>query len=109
MGEPEVKVKIGLEIHGYLSLESRRKLFCNCLIDQDAEPNTTICPRCTGQPGSKPMLPNREAIEKIIAIGLLFGCTINTRMLFQRKHYSWPDLPNGYQKTISGSYGLPSA
>jgi len=27
--------------------------------------------------------------------------------LFQRKHYSWPDLPAGFQKTISGSYSNP--
>ena len=102
-------VKIGLEIHGYLSLENNRKLFCDCSLDPDAAPNSTICPVCTGQPGSKPFAPNSEAIEKIIAIGLLFGASINQEMLFQRKHYSWPDLPAGYQKTMSGSYGKPSA
>jgi len=103
-------IKIGLEIHGYLS--TKEKLFCNCkavrhAAKQDIKPNTFICPICTGQPGCKPMLPNEEAIKKIIQIGLILGCKINEKFAFQRKHYSWPDLPKGYQDTISGAYSIP--
>lgn len=98
-----VKIKCGLEIHTYLKLANNTKLFCNCLASE-AEPNTNICPICTAQPGSKPELPNKEAIQKTIAIGLILGCRINEMVLFQRKHYSWPDLPSGYQRTMSGSY-----
>ncbi|MBW3011295.1 Asp-tRNA(Asn)/Glu-tRNA(Gln) amidotransferase subunit GatB [Candidatus Woesearchaeota archaeon] len=102
-----VEVKIGLEIHGYLKMnESKKKLFCDCDIGGE-KPNTKICPVCTGQPGNKPMLPNEEAVKKIVACGLMLGCKINNRLLFQRKHYSYPDLPNGYQKTISGAYSHP--
>ncbi|MBI2550301.1 Asp-tRNA(Asn)/Glu-tRNA(Gln) amidotransferase subunit GatB [Candidatus Woesearchaeota archaeon] len=102
------KIMIGLEVHGYLNMaESRAKLFCNCAINATAEPNTTICPVCTGQPGSKPMLPNREAIDKIVAIAAMLDCRINERLIFQRKHYSWPDMPTGYQRTMSGSYSVP--
>ncbi len=100
-------VKIGLEIHGYLNMENATKLFCDDKIDLEARPNTNICPRCTGMPGSKPMLPNEEAVEKIIAIASMLDCSINKRLLFQRKHYSWPDLPNGFQRTISGTYSIP--
>jgi aspartyl-tRNA(Asn)/glutamyl-tRNA(Gln) amidotransferase subunit B len=101
------KIKVGLEIHGYLNMEiMKQKLFCECSVS-DSKPNTNVCPICTGQPGNKPMLPNKEAIDKSIAIGLMLGCKINPRLLFQRKHYSWPDLPNGYQKTMSGSYATP--
>ena len=100
-------IKVGLEIHGYLNITNRSKLFCNCKIEKDAEPNTNICPTCTSQPGSKPMAPNKEALDKIIAIGLMLDCKINQKLLFQRKHYSWPDLPSGYQRTISGSYATP--
>ncbi|MFC1728368.1 Asp-tRNA(Asn)/Glu-tRNA(Gln) amidotransferase subunit GatB [Nanoarchaeota archaeon] len=101
------KVKVGLEIHGYLNMENaKQKLFCECSVS-DSVPNTNVCPICTGQPGNKPMLPNKEAIDKSIAIGLMLGCNINPKLLFQRKHYSWPDLPNGYQKTMSGSYATP--
>ncbi|MGC9309352.1 MAG: Asp-tRNA(Asn)/Glu-tRNA(Gln) amidotransferase subunit GatB [Candidatus Nanoarchaeia archaeon] len=99
------QVKIGLEIHGYL--DTKEKLFCMCrAVGEDNEkPNSRICPICTGQPGSKPMLPNEEAIKKIIQIGLVLGCKINTKPLtWYRKHYSWPDLPKGYQNTISGAH-----
>ena len=98
-----VKIKCGLEIHTYLKLDNNRKLFCNC-IATEAEPNTNICPICTAQPGSKPQRPNKEALQKTIAIGLILGCRINELVLFQRKHYNWPDLPSGYQRTMSGSY-----
>jgi aspartyl-tRNA(Asn)/glutamyl-tRNA(Gln) amidotransferase subunit B len=106
-------LKIGLEIHGYLI--TKEKLFCNCKNahkNKEAKPNTFICPTCTGQPGSKPMLPNEEAIKKLIQIGLMLNCKINTindkkPLIWWRKHYSWPDLPKGYQNTISGTYATP--
>lgn len=53
------------------------------------------------------MLPNREALRSIVAVAAMLGCSINSRLVFQRKHYSWPDLPSGYQRTISGSYSFP--
>jgi aspartyl-tRNA(Asn)/glutamyl-tRNA(Gln) amidotransferase subunit B len=106
-------VKIGLEIHGYL--QTKEKLFCRCRAIRHAakkqiKPNTLICPVCTGQPGAKPMLPNSEAIKKIIQIGLMLNCKINTKQLvWNRKHYDWPDLPKGYQETVSGAYSIPIA
>ncbi len=100
------KFKVGLEIHGYINVENSTKLFCDCALG-DAAPNTNICPVCTGQPGSKPMAPNREAFDKVVAISEMLGCSTSSRLLFQRKHYDWPDLPAGYQRTISGSYSSP--
>jgi len=100
------KIKCGLEIHTYIKVDNNTKLFCECKLS-DAEPNTNICPVCTAQPGCKPMLPNKEAVEKSVKIALMLQCKINNILLFQRKHYSWPDLPAGYQRTISGSYALP--
>ena len=103
-----VEAKIGLEVHGYLDMiDTGSKLFCNCSIDENASPNTNICPICTGQPGCKPMLPNKEAISKIIAIAKMLNCRINSNLLFQRKHYNWPDMPVGFQKTMSGSFAVP--
>ena len=102
------KIKIGLEIHGYLN--TKEKLFCKCKAihgSKFAKPNTNICPICTGQPGSKPMLPNNEAINKTIQISLILNCKINKSLIWQRKHYSWPDLPKGFQNTISGPYATP--
>jgi len=102
------KVKIGLEIHGYLS--TKEKLFCTCSADyKNAILNTNICPICTGQPGAKPMAPNKEALNKVIAISQMLGCKINPKVFWQRKHYDWPDMPKGYQNTISGAHCMPVA
>lgn len=109
------KVMIGLEIHGYI--ETEEKLFCNCYNFHDMkkiEPNTNICPICTGQPGTKPMLPNASAVNKILQISLMLNCKPNlienkNPLIFQRKHYDWPDMPTGYQRTISGAYSIPVA
>ena len=101
--------KIGLEIHGYLN--TKEKLFCTCRAEYGAKnsaPNTNICAICTGQPGSKPMLPNKEAINKAIQIALILGCKVNEKIIWQRKHYDWPDLPKGYQNTISGTHATPN-
>jgi len=103
-------VKIGLEIHAYLN--TKEKLFCNCKSEHGikyAKPNTNICPICTGQPGSKPMLPNSVAIERVIQIGHILNCKVNQQLNFERKHYSWPDLPKGYQNTISGTHAIENA
>ncbi len=101
--------KIGLEIHGYL--DTKEKLFCNCSCI-GKKPNTNICPICTGQPGSKPLLPNAEAIKKSIQIALMLNAKVNLienkkKLVWQRKHYNWPDLPKGYQNTLSGTYAVP--
>ncbi|HLD37350.1 MAG TPA: hypothetical protein VJA86_02070, partial [Candidatus Nanoarchaeia archaeon] len=63
--ERKKDVRIGLEIHGYLA--TKEKLFCRCravrhAAKQEIKPNSFVCPICTGQPGSKPMLPNAQAI-----------------------------------------------
>lgn len=94
-------IKIGLEIH--VHLKTKEKLFCRCAVPtSQTQMNRTICPVCTGQPGSKPMLPNKAALQAVTQIALLFNSEISKEMYFQRKHYTWPDMPTGYQRTISG-------
>ena len=125
--EKAFPIKIGLEIHGYL--DTREKLFCMCKTDSapkgvpsaqmasanadkegNAKPNSLVCPICTGQPGSKPMAPNSDAIKKMIQIALVFGSKINySNIIWQRKHYNWSDLPKGYQTTISGMHATTNA
>jgi len=102
-----IKPKIGLEIHGYLV--TQEKLFCRCPTDyKTVKINTNVCPICTGMPGSKPMAPNIEALKKAIAIASMLDCKISDDLIiWQRKHYDWPDLPKGYQDTTSGSYSVP--
>ena len=98
---------IGLEIHAYLV--TKEKLFCKCTASREKglKPNTNICPICTGQPGAKPMLANKEAVKKAVQLGLMLNCKINPSLIWQRKHYDWPDMPKGYQNTISGTYAVP--
>ncbi|NIM44394.1 MAG: Asp-tRNA(Asn)/Glu-tRNA(Gln) amidotransferase subunit GatB [Nitrososphaeria archaeon] len=94
------KVKIGLEIHA--QMKTSQKLYCDCSTDyHDAEANTNICSICLGLPGNKPMPPNREALETAIEMALMLGCdvVVGEPVFIQRKHYDYPDLPNGYQKT----------
>ncbi|MFQ5710608.1 MAG: Asp-tRNA(Asn)/Glu-tRNA(Gln) amidotransferase subunit GatB [Candidatus Geothermarchaeales archaeon] len=93
-------VKIGMEVHA--QMKTRQKLYCDCPTDfHAAEPNTNVCPICLGLPGNKPMPPNREALNTAIEVALMLGCevVVGEPMFIQRKHYDYPDLPNGYQKT----------
>ncbi len=87
---------IGMEIHA--ELRTRSKMFCGCAVADTttAEPNTHICPVCTGLPGAMPVA-NRAAIEQAILVGLALNCGINERAVFARKNYFYPDLPKGYQ------------
>ncbi len=85
---------IGLEVHAQLL--TRSKIFCGCSAIFGGEPNTHICPVCTGQPGSLPVL-NVKAVEFAIKMALACHCTISSFSLFARKNYFYPDLPKGYQ------------
>ena len=85
---------IGLEVHAQLS--TRTKIFCSCSTLFHSEPNTNICPVCTGLPGSLPVL-NEQALRFAVAMGLALNCRINSPSYFARKHYFYPDLPKGYQ------------
>ena len=87
-------VIICFEIHAELSTGT--KLFCNCSTNSDAPPNTHICPVCTGQPGTLPVL-NKKAVEGCIKAGLALDCTVSRQARFARKNYFYPDLPKGYQ------------
>jgi aspartyl-tRNA(Asn)/glutamyl-tRNA(Gln) amidotransferase subunit B len=92
---------IGLECH--VELSTRTKMFCGCRNSFGAPPNSNVCPVCLGLPGSLPV-PNEQAIESIVRIGLALGSTIAPDSLFHRKNYFYPDMPKDYQ--IS-QYDLP--
>lgn len=85
-----MSVKIGLEIHCPLLVN--RKLFCNCIR------NNSFCEICKGEPGTYPLLPSEEAIEKYCSVLDYYGITME-KLVFERKHYLYPDLPKGYQLT----------
>lgn len=86
---------IGLEIHAELRTAS--KMFCPCKNDPDEEtPNTNICPICMGHPGTLPVL-NKEAIKKVLQIGIALGGNLADFTEWDRKNYFYPDIPKGYQ------------
>ena len=88
---------IGLEVHTELTaLET--KMFCNCRLSHDDEPNTNVCPVCLGMPGALPV-PNEKAIESIVMAGLATNCQIMRHSMFYRKHYFYPDMAKNFQTT----------
>lgn len=85
----------GLEIHA--RIKTNTKMFCACSNDTfNAEPNTHICPVCSGFPGTLPV-PNTEAIRLGALTALALKCRIPAFSKFDRKSYFYPDLPAGYQ------------
>lgn len=88
---------IGLETH--IQLNTQTKIFCSCKADSwEAEPNTNICPVCSGLPGVLPVL-NAEAVHKGAILAAAMHANINPKSYFDRKNYFYPDLPKGYQIT----------
>jgi aspartyl-tRNA(Asn)/glutamyl-tRNA(Gln) amidotransferase subunit B len=85
---------IGLEIH--VHLKTRSKMFCRCAVGALDDPNTRTCPVCLAHPGTLPV-PNRQAIEWTIKLGLALDCDIAEHAVFHRKNYFYPDNPKGYQ------------
>ena len=93
----EYETVIGLEVH--CQLKTNTKVWCSCDADYDnKEPNTAVCPICTGQPGALPKL-NEKVLGYAIKAALARGGEINRESYFDRKNYFYPDSPKNYQIT----------
>ena len=93
----EYETVIGLEVH--CQLKTNTKVWCSCDADYDnKEPNTAVCPVCTGQPGALPKL-NEKVLDYAIKAALALGCDVNRESYFDRKNYFYPDSPKNYQIT----------
>ncbi|MCL2477598.1 Asp-tRNA(Asn)/Glu-tRNA(Gln) amidotransferase subunit GatB [Candidatus Bathycorpusculum sp.] len=98
MEENELGTKIGLEIHVQLTC-LKTKLFCGCSSNyRGKEPNTNLCPICMGLPGSLPVL-NEKAVKVATLVSFALSMHIQSRMLFFRKNYYYPDMPKNFQIT----------
>lgn len=91
----DYKMTIGLEIHAELKTES--KMFCGCKnLPEEKTPNIYICPVCMGYPGTLPVI-NKEAMRKVLMVGVALGSNLADFTEFDRKNYFYPDIPKGYQ------------
>ena len=85
---------VGLEIH--VQLATRTKIFSGAPTHFGAEPNRQACAIDLGLPGVLPVL-NREVLRMAVLFGLATNARIESRSVFARKNYFYPDLPKGYQ------------
>ena len=86
---------IGLEIHA--ELKTQTKMFCDCKNDSnETKPNVNICPVCTAQPGTLPVI-NKQAVKNVLKVGLALRGQLADWTEFDRKNYFYPDIPKGYQ------------
>src|SRR5258707_9480573 len=92
----EYEAVIGLETH--VQLKTKSKMWCGCVNEFGAPPNTNVCPVCLGMPGVLPVA-NAEALRLTALTGLLLNCTIPRYAKFDRKSYFYPDMPKNYQIT----------
>ncbi|MEM6499331.1 MAG: Asp-tRNA(Asn)/Glu-tRNA(Gln) amidotransferase subunit GatB, partial [Pseudomonadota bacterium] len=88
------EVIIGLEVHAQVN--SNAKLFSGAATAFGGEPNSHVSLVDAAMPGMLPVI-NKECVAQAIRTGLGLNAQINTRSVFDRKNYFYPDLPQGYQ------------
>ncbi|MCA9331484.1 Asp-tRNA(Asn)/Glu-tRNA(Gln) amidotransferase subunit GatB [Candidatus Saccharibacteria bacterium] len=101
MVRPEIRsgyrVTIGIECH--VQLKTKTKLFSAVGNDaREAPANTLISHIDLGMPGALPVL-NEAAVVLASRAAFALGTKPQPFSKFDRKHYFYPDLPNGYQIT----------
>jgi len=93
--DSKYKATIGLEIHA--EMKTNTKMFCSCKNDtEEKKPNVNICPICTGQPGTLPVI-NKQAVKNVLKMGVALGAKLADFTEWDRKNYFYPDIPKGYQ------------
>ncbi|MEX2503750.1 MAG: hypothetical protein WD378_02800, partial [Egicoccus sp.] len=90
----EWELVVGLEVH--VELQTRTKMWCGCSTSFGGDPNTNVCPVCTGQPGALPVV-NEQAVQDATLLGLALNGEIAPVCRFHRKNYFYPDLAKNYQ------------
>lgn len=62
-------------------------------------PNTHVHAYDLAYPGSLPAPPSQDILHSAILACAVLNCNIHQVSRFERKHYFYPDLPQGYQIT----------
>ena len=92
--EKQWETVIGLEIHA--QVKSQSKLFSGASTQYGGLPNSQVSLIDAALPGMLPVL-NGYCIEQAVKTGLALDARINKLSVFDRKHYFYADLPQGYQ------------
>lgn len=90
------KTIIGLEVHTELNTNS--KIFSPAKNEYNLDSNINVCELDIALPGTLPIF-NKEVLKKAILLAKIFKMQIADLVIFDRKHYFYPDLPKGYQIT----------
>ena len=88
------EIVIGMEIHAQVIANA--KLFSGASTKFGAAPNSQVSFVDAAMPGMLPVL-NEKCVEHAVRTGLGLNAQVNTRSVFARKNYFYPDLPQGYQ------------
>jgi aspartyl-tRNA(Asn)/glutamyl-tRNA(Gln) amidotransferase subunit B len=88
------QVVIGMEVHAQVA--SKSKLFSGASTEFGGGPNTHVSLVDAAMPGMLPVI-NEECVRQAVRTGLGLKAKINSRSVFDRKNYFYPDLPQGYQ------------
>src|SRR6202158_2397258 len=88
------EVVIGMEVHAQVN--SQAKLFSGASTEFGGEANAHVSLVDAAMPGMLPVI-NAECVRQAVRTGLGLEAQINLQSVFDRKHYFYPDLPQGYQ------------
>ncbi len=85
---------IGMEVHAQVT--ARAKLFSGAATAFGGAPNSHVSLVDAAMPGMLPVI-NEECVRQAVRTGLGLNARINSKSVFDRKNYFYPDLPQGYQ------------
>ena len=92
----EYKTRVGIEVH--CELKTNSKMFVDSINNYGGMANVNINEIDFALPGTLPCV-NEYGIMLGLKAALALNCTINKKVVFDRKNYFYPDLPKGYQIT----------
>jgi hypothetical protein len=93
---PGWEVVVGIEVHAQIT--ARSKLFSAASTRFGSAPNSHASAVDAALPGTLPVL-NAHDVAQAARTGLGLGGDVQLRSTFERKHYFYCDMPQGYQIT----------